>query len=292
MELLAWLAAAIGVAHPRRSSSGPLRRRGAGALNLDLLTKTPAAVQPDAGRRRVSRTRSPASLVIVGIATRDGAARRDPRRPLPRTSSPAQASRSVVSLALDVLNGVPAIVIGIFVYGLLVVGHGQSALRRRVRARLPDAAARRALDDGGARARADARCARRRSRSACRAGARRSASCCRRRSAASSRARCSPSRASPARRRRCSSPPRSSARSVSWNPHHALQTVPVAIFELAESPDPADHARAWAAAFVLLVFILVASLGARWLATRSTPPDEHASLMRRRQPCRLRSSAP
>jgi len=57
---------------------------------------------------------------------------------------------------------------------------------------------------------------------------------------------------------------------VSWDPHHALQTVPVAIFELAESPDPADHTRAWAAALVLLLFILVASLGARWLATRSS----------------------
>ena len=56
---------------------------------------------------------------------------------------------------------------------------------------------------------------------------------------------------------------------VSWDPHHALQTVPVAIFELSESPDPADHARAWAAAFVLLLFILFASLVARWLATRS-----------------------
>src|SRR5207244_2002647 len=34
--------------------------------------------------------------------------------------------RTGVGLALDVLNGVPAIVIGIFVFGLLVVGHGQS----------------------------------------------------------------------------------------------------------------------------------------------------------------------
>jgi len=57
--------------------------------------------------------------------------------------------------------------------------------------------------------------------------------------------------------------------SVGWNPAHALQTVPVAIFELSESPDPADHARAWAAALVLLLSILFASLGARWLATRS-----------------------
>ena len=31
-------------------------------------------------------------------------------------------------LVLDVLNGVPAIVVGIFIYGLLVVGHGQSAI--------------------------------------------------------------------------------------------------------------------------------------------------------------------
>jgi phosphate transport system permease protein len=56
---------------------------------------------------------------------------------------------------------------------------------------------------------------------------------------------------------------------VHWNPHHALQSIPVAIFELSESPDPQDHARAWAAALVLLLFILFASLSARWLATRS-----------------------
>ena len=31
-------------------------------------------------------------------------------------------------VVLDVLNGVPAIVVGIFIFGILVVGHGQSAL--------------------------------------------------------------------------------------------------------------------------------------------------------------------
>jgi len=55
---------------------------------------------------------------------------------------------------------------------------------------------------------------------------------------------------------------------VSWSPNHALQSIPVAIYELSESADPADHARAWAAATVLLVFILFTSLSARWLATR------------------------
>jgi phosphate transport system permease protein len=56
---------------------------------------------------------------------------------------------------------------------------------------------------------------------------------------------------------------------ISWNPAHALFSVPLAIFEMSESPDPADHERAWAAALVLLLFILFTSLTARWLATRS-----------------------
>jgi phosphate transport system permease protein len=55
---------------------------------------------------------------------------------------------------------------------------------------------------------------------------------------------------------------------TSWDPSHALQTVPVAIFELSESADPKDHARAWAAGFILLLFILLASLSARWLSAR------------------------
>ena len=31
-------------------------------------------------------------------------------------------------LVLDILNGIPAIVVGIFIYGLFVLGHGQSAI--------------------------------------------------------------------------------------------------------------------------------------------------------------------
>ena len=53
------------------------------------------------------------------------------------------------------------------------------------------------------------------------------------------------------------------------NPSQPLASVPLAIYNLADSPDPADHARAWAAALVLMLFILVVSLTARWLATRS-----------------------
>jgi phosphate transport system permease protein len=56
---------------------------------------------------------------------------------------------------------------------------------------------------------------------------------------------------------------------MQWNPSKPLLTVPLAIYELTDSPEPADHARAWAAALVLILFILVVSLTARWLATRS-----------------------
>jgi phosphate transport system permease protein len=56
---------------------------------------------------------------------------------------------------------------------------------------------------------------------------------------------------------------------TSWNPLHALQSVPLAIYELSDSHVPSDHTLAWAAAFVLIVFILVVSLSARWLAARS-----------------------
>ena len=37
-------------------------------------------------------------------------------------------SRAPFEIVLDVLNGVPAIVVGVFVFGLLVVGNGQSAV--------------------------------------------------------------------------------------------------------------------------------------------------------------------
>ncbi len=45
--------------------------------------------------------------------------------------------------------------------------------------------------------------------------------------------------------------------------------IPVTIFQYSEAPDPALHEQAWAAAFVLIIAILVMSLGARHLHDRS-----------------------
>jgi phosphate transport system permease protein len=47
-----------------------------------------------------------------------------------------------------------------------------------------------------------------------------------------------------------------------------LPNIPVTIFQLSEDPDPAAHERAWGAALVLLVFILIANVVARTLLAR------------------------
>jgi phosphate transport system permease protein len=56
---------------------------------------------------------------------------------------------------------------------------------------------------------------------------------------------------------------------VDWNPAHSLNSIPLLIFENSESPDETLHQQAWAAAFVLIAFVLVTSLTARFLLDRS-----------------------
>ena len=53
------------------------------------------------------------------------------------------------------------------------------------------------------------------------------------------------------------------------NPFQTVATIPVTIFQLSEQPDPAGYARAWGAGFVLLSFILIASLAGRVALARS-----------------------
>jgi phosphate transport system permease protein len=59
------------------------------------------------------------------------------------------------------------------------------------------------------------------------------------------------------------------ANTVTFDPTHALPNIPVQIFIWSESADPNDHKRAWAAALVLLVFVLVTSLLGRAALARS-----------------------
>ena len=56
---------------------------------------------------------------------------------------------------------------------------------------------------------------------------------------------------------------------VDWNPTHSVQSIPLMIFQNSESPDQGLQGQAWAGAFVLIAFVLVTSLTARFLLERS-----------------------
>jgi phosphate transport system permease protein len=170
-------------------------------------------------------------------------------------------------IVLDVLNGVPAIVVGIFVFGILVVGHGQSALfgafalailmlpmvaraTQEVLEVIPRSLREASLALGVTKWRttwsimlpsaiggiltgvviAVARVA-----------------------------------GETAPLLFTSS---IAANQVSTDVFHALPTLPVAIFTFSESADPADQARGWAAALVLIAFVLVLNVLAKTVAGR------------------------
>src|SRR3954471_11270125 len=59
------------------------------------------------------------------------------------------------------------------------------------------------------------------------------------------------------------------ANSVQTDVTKALPNIPVLIFTYSEQPDPELHQQAWAAALVLMAFVLLASLAAKALLARS-----------------------
>jgi len=54
-----------------------------------------------------------------------------------------------------------------------------------------------------------------------------------------------------------------------WNPTHSVNSIPLTIFTYSEAADEALHQQAWALAFVLIAFVLLTSLTARFLLERS-----------------------
>ena len=59
------------------------------------------------------------------------------------------------------------------------------------------------------------------------------------------------------------------ATTVNTDPRRPLASVVLTIFTDSESPDPHSHQEAWAAAFVLIMFVLAISIAARVLAQRA-----------------------
>ena len=107
---------------------GSVLIRGLGALNLDLVTKNQVTFGETGGGIANALV---GTAIMVGIATAIA---------LPfgilvalyvAEFAPTQIGRAI-RLGLDVLNGVPSIVIGIFAYALLVVGSGYAAWKGSV----------------------------------------------------------------------------------------------------------------------------------------------------------------
>ncbi|MFL5910564.1 MAG: phosphate ABC transporter permease PstA [Gaiellaceae bacterium] len=266
MEGLAWLSAAVAVA-VLGIVVWSVASKGWSELNLDLLTKPPIPFSLTNAPQGLANAFA-GTLVIVGLAT----AMALPVGILVAVYLNEFARPSVragVGLVLDVLAGVPAIVVGIFVYVLVVANHGgQSALKGafalsilmlpfiaratiEVLALVPNSLREASLGLGVPQWRTTLSIVLPRAVGGIVTG----------------------TVLAVARVAGETAPLLFTSSivgtQVHWGPTQALQTIPVAIFELSESPDPKDHARAWAAGFILLLFILLASLTARWLATRN-----------------------
>ncbi len=237
--------------------------KGGSSLSLDFFTE-PRGLFGESGGIADAII---GSLIIVGIATLIAV----PVGVLVAIYLSEFASKRIaifVRVVLDVMNGIPAIVVGIFVFGVIVVGRGQSALAgafalsilmvpmiaratQEVLALVPGALREASLALGVSRWRtvlgvvlptaiggmvtgtvlAVARVA-----------------------------------GETAPLLFTSS---ITANAISTNITEALPTIPVAIFAYSESPDPAEQALAWTAALVLISFVLVASVIARALSGRS-----------------------
>jgi phosphate transport system permease protein len=265
MEACAWLAAAIAVAI-LGVVVWSIASKGWSQLNLDLITKPPIPFSLTNAPQGLANAFA-GTIVIVGLAT---------AMALPvgilvavyLNEFAPPAIRNGVGLVLDVLAGVPAIVVGIFVFVLLVEGSGQSGIKGafalailmlpfvaratiEVLALVPNSLREASLGLGIPQWRTTLSIVLPRAIGGIVTG----------------------TVLAVARVAGETAPLLFTSSVVGtqthWNPGQALQTIPVAIFELSESPDPKDHARAWAAGLVLLLFIMVASFLARWLATRN-----------------------
>ena len=228
--------------------------RGYTALTIDFFTQVPAVFGESGGGIANAIV---GSIVIVGFATLFSV----PLGILVAIYTSEFAGREVrrwVGLALDLLNGMPSIVIGIFVYVLLIIGNQQSAFAasaalaiimlplvarstQEVLALVPGSLREASSALGVSRWRTVLGVILPASLGGILTGATLAVA----RAAGETAPLLFTSSLT--------------TNTVSWDPHQALQSLPLQIFEYLESPDPADHARAWAAALLLMTFVLMVS---------------------------------
>ena len=243
-------------------------KRGAGAIDLNFLTKTPSPELLIGGTGPSGIANAiVGSFIIVGIVV---------LMALPVGILAAiylnefahKRVANVLTMALDVLNGVPAIVVGIFVFVFLVVGHGQTALKagfalsilmlpmvarstQEVLALVPDSLREASLALGAPKWRTTLSVVLPQTIGGIVTGA----------------------TLATARVAGETAPLLFTSslvgNEVNTNPTEALASIPMFIFTSSEQADPALHEQAWGAALVLIAFVLVTSLLARAFANRS-----------------------
>jgi phosphate transport system permease protein len=239
-------------------------RRGAGALSWDFLTKNPPLFgEPGGGIAPAIVGTILLVLTATAMALPTGVL-----MAIYVTEFAPPRIAALGRLTLDMLNGLPSIVLGIFVFALVVIAHGQSVLAggfalaiimlplisratQEVLLLVPSSLREAGLAVGASRWRTVVGVVLPSSLGGILTGT----------TLAVARA---AGETAPLLFT-CSI----AAQTVSWDIHSAAQSIPVTIFALSESPDPADHERAWAAALVLICFVLVTSLVARALLYRS-----------------------
>jgi phosphate transport system permease protein len=263
MEIIGWAAAltAVGVLFIVIIS---VLIRAWPALSWDFLTKPPALFgQPGGGISSAII----GSVLILGMAT--GMA-------LPvgvlaaiyMTEFAPRRVASAIQLFLDILNGLPTIITGIFVYGVLVIGHVQSAFAgafalaivmlplvaratQEVLRLVPSTLREGSLALGVSRWRTVVGVILPTTLGGILTGT------------VIAVARAAGETAPLLFTCSIFGP------QVTTNVTHSMPNIPVLIFTYSEQPDPALHQQAWAAALVLMAFILVAGLSARALLARS-----------------------
>lgn len=239
--------------------------RGIGAINIDFLTKTPAPFGQKGGGIAEAIV---GTLILIALAS---------AMALPvgiligiHTSQFAGTkTASAIRFVLDILNGVPTIVTGIFVFGLLVVGKAQSGwagafalaiimlpivarAAQEVLALVPSTLKEASLALGVPRWRTVLRVVLPTAASGMITGALLAIA-----------------------RVAGETAPLLFTSSIAFNgvstdPSQALKSIPVRIFELTENYSPEAHEQAWAAALLLIVFVLLLNIAARALYARAS----------------------
>jgi phosphate transport system permease protein len=241
-------------------------KRGAGALDVDFFTKTPSFLFGQEGGSGIANA-IVGTFLIVGIAVLMAL----PTGILAAIYLNEYAPKRVqnaMTVAFDVLNGVPAIVVGIFVFVFIVAGHGQAGWKggfalailmlplvtrstQEVLALVPNSVREASLALGAPRWRTTVSVVLPMAVGGIITGA----------TLATARVagETAPLLFTTAL----------AANTVSWDVSQPLASIPMFIFTSAEQADPALQEQAWGAALVLIVFVLVLSLTARAFGLRS-----------------------